>query len=138
MVPCCPIPERSSLDQVAILKRTGVQVLLDIGEKVHVIERRMFDSDVRRHFFGTVERVDAVAMRLVGYVFVYDSGTSAYVRGRELRRRIIPLGSAGLVINVAPQETNVEDVRYLEDAGRFVVTDGASFSLDINEFGRSR
>jgi hypothetical protein len=32
-------------------------MLLDIGERVHVIERRLFDTDVRRQFFGVIERV---------------------------------------------------------------------------------
>lgn len=113
-------------------------MLLDIGDKVHVIERRMFDGDVRRHFFGTVERVDTPAMRITGYVYIYDSNSSAYVRGKELRTRLIPLAASGFVINVAPSETNVEDVRYEEQGGRLTVTDGGSFSLDINEFGRLR
>ena len=113
-------------------------MLVDIGDKVHVIERRMFDSDVRRHFFGAVERVDASAMRITGYVYTYDSSSSTYVRGKELRTRLIALAATGFVINVAPSETNVEDVRYVEQDGRLTVTDGGSFSLDINEFGRLR
>jgi len=113
-------------------------MLVDTGEKVHVIERRQFDSDVRRHFFGVVERADASAMRITGYVFVYDSGSSTYVRGKEQRTRVIPLASSGFVINVAPRETNVEDVQYVEQNGRLLVTDGSAFSLDINEFGRLR
>lgn len=113
-------------------------MLLDIGEKVHVIERRMFDSDVRRHFFGTVERVDASAIRITGYVYVYDSSSTEYVRGKEQRTRIIPLAANGYVINVAPSATDVEEVRYVEQNGRLMVTDGASFGLDINEFGRLR
>lgn len=113
-------------------------MLLDIGDKVHVIERRLFDSDVRRHFVGTVDRVDSAAMRVSGYVFVFDSGPSAYVRSDELRTRIIPLAAAGFVINVAPPETNIDDVRYVEQGGRLIVTDGGVFSLDINEFGRAR
>ena len=113
-------------------------MLLDVGDKVHVIERRQFDSDVRRHFFGVVERVDSGAMRITGYVFVYDPGSSSYVRGAMQRTRVIPLGSAGFVINVAPNETEPVDVRYVEQHGRLTVTDGGSFSLDINEFGRMR
>ena len=113
-------------------------MLLDIGDKVPVIERRQFDSDVRRHFFGVVDRVDVSAMRVTGYVFVYDAGSSSYVRGSTLRTRIIPIGSVGFVINVAPPETVVDDVRYVELNGRLTVTDGGAFALDINEFGRMR
>ena len=113
-------------------------MLVDIGDKIHVIERRMFDGDVRRHFFGVVERADTSAMRITGHVYVYDSGSSTYVRGKELRTRVIPLAASGFVINVAPSETNVEEVRYVEKDGRLTVTDNGSFSLDINEFGRLR
>jgi hypothetical protein len=113
-------------------------MLLDIDDKVHVIERRLFDSDVRRHFFGAVERIDTSAMRITGYVFVYNSGSSTYERGTQLRTRVMPLASSGFVINIAPNDTNVEDVRYVERNGRLTVTDGGVFELDINEFGGSR
>lgn len=113
-------------------------MLLDVGEKIHVIERRRFDTDLRRHFFGVVEQVNASTARAVGYVFVYDSGSSSYVRGGELRTRLIPLSSDGVIINVAPHDTSVDAVRYQDENGRLVVTDGAAFKLDINEFGRNR
>jgi len=111
---------------------------LDVGEKIHVIERRRFDTDLRRHFFGIVERVTESTIRAVGYVFVYDPGTATYLRSTHLRTRVIPLASDGLIINVAPESTSVEAVRYEESAGRLVVTDGAEFTIDINEFGRNR
>ena len=114
-------------------------MLLDIGEKVHVVERRLFDTDVRRHFFGEVERVEDCAMRVRGYVFTYDSALSQYVRSDGERTRILPLGVSGFIINVVPPDTNAEAVRYeLSAQGRLVVTDGQRFSLDINEFGRMR
>lgn len=111
---------------------------LMIGEKVHVIERRRFDTDLRRHFFGVVEAASEVAFRAVGYVFVYDPGSSRYVRLDTQRTRIIPLASEGIIINVAPPETNTDTVEYDDSTGRLVVTDGGAFRLDINEFGRNR
>jgi hypothetical protein len=114
-------------------------MLVDIGETVHVIERRLFDTDVRRHFFGEVERVEAGAIRVRGYVFTYDSALSQYVRSDGERTRILPLGVSGFIINVAPPEIKADAVHYaLSDKGRLVVTDGQQFSLDINEFGRMR
>lgn len=113
-------------------------MLLDVGDKVHVIERRLFDSDVRRHFFGEIERVDSSAIRVTGHVFVFDSRSSTYIRNTQLRTRIIPLAAGGYVINVAPPDINVDDVRYVERDGRLVATDGGEFNLDINEFGGSR
>lgn len=113
-------------------------MLVDIGDYLHVIERRRFESDLRRHFFGEVERVDGAAVRATGYTFVYDSGRTSYVRSSEKRTRVISLDSSGLIINIASRESRIEDVRYEDRDGRLTVTDGASFSLDINEFGRNR
>jgi hypothetical protein len=109
---------------------------LEAGDKVHVIERRLFDGDVRRHFVGEVEGTDVMAMRVAGFVFVHDTISS--IRGAEMRTRIIPIRSRGFAINVMPPDTNIEDVRYEETDGRLSVTDGTSFRLDINEFGRLR
>jgi len=50
----------------------------------------------------------------------------------------MPLSAPGFIVNVAPADTKVEEVRYEERAGRLVVTDGGGFILDINEFGRLR
>ena len=112
--------------------------VIAIGEIVHIIERRRFDTDVRRHFVGAVEQADATIIRVVGYTFVYDHSLTRYVRASELRTRIIPLSASGLVINIAPADTQLEEVRYEDRDGRLIVTDGGSFNLDINEFGRNR
>jgi len=113
-------------------------MLLDIGEKVHVIERRLFDTDVRRHFFGVIERVEATAIRVTGYFFIYDPSSTTFVRGDKQRTRVMPLATSDLIINVAPSETRLEDVRYVDESGQLIVTDGGAFSLDINEFGLFR
>jgi hypothetical protein len=112
---------------------------LDIGEMVHVIERRGFDTDVRRHLFGVVDRVTQSAIRVTGYVFVYDPSATTFVRHKEPRTRVLPFTS-GLIINVAPVGTKPEDVEYVLDdqSGKLTVSDGGAFSLDINEFGLFR
>lgn len=111
---------------------------LAAGDKVHVIERRHFDTDLRRHFVGVVEVVTEVAFRASGYVFVYDPGTSSYARLETRRTRIIPTSSAGIIINVVSPETDIEATRYDDSSGRLVVTDGGALRLDVNEFGRNR
>lgn len=111
---------------------------LTVGEKVHVIERRRFDTDLRRHFCGVIEAVSDVAFRAIGHIFVYDPGSSSYTRIDSKRTRLIPLASDGYIINVLPPETDIDSVRYDDSSGRLVVTDGGVFRLDVNEFGRNR
>ena len=107
-------------------------MVVDAGEYVHVVERRRFDSDLRRHFFGQVQHVEGSAMRVTGYTFVYDSGATRYVRSAEQRTRIIALDSSGLIINIAPPDTLIDEVRYEDRSGRLTVTDGADPSASIS------
>jgi hypothetical protein len=114
-------------------------MILESGEKLHVIMRRNFDNDLRRHFIGEVIEVDGVLARVAGYAFVFDNTTGQFVRRRDMRTRIIGLADAGNIVNVIPPQANIENARYKQSAeGKLVVTDDQSFSLDINEFGTSR
>ena len=113
-------------------------MILQPGEKVHVVERRSFDTDIRRHFVGEVEHVDISAFRATGYAFVYDVGSTTWVRLPERRTRLVPIGAKGFLINIVPRSTNIEAVEYTEFENKLVATDGADFRLDINEFGRLR
>ena len=108
--------------------------LLKSGEIVHLIERRMFPDDVRRHFVGQIEVVSDRAIRLRGYLFVYDAGSSKFFRKPEIRTRVVPLDNR-VVINVLPEGVSVEEVHYIHDAdGNLSLTDGREFELDISEF----
>ena len=108
--------------------------LLKSGEVVHLIERRMFPDDVRRHFVGEVEAASDRAIRLRGYLFVYDSGAGKFLRKPELRTRVVALDTR-VGINVLPEGPSGEDVHHSHDAeGNLSITDGREFELDISEF----
>lgn len=104
------------------------------GEVLHIIERRLFPGDVRRHFIGRVESTSDRALRVRGFLFVYDSSASAFLRKPELRTRIIALDNR-IIINVLPEGVEPERVRYAHDAeGNLSLTGGSDFELDIGEF----
>jgi len=108
--------------------------LVEPGEVIHIIERRVFPGDVRRHFVGEIEACSAVALRAKGYLFVYDSGANAFSRKTELRTRLIPLDNR-VILNVLPKGVSVEAIRYSHDTeGNLTLADGAGFELDISEF----
>ena len=110
-------------------------MLLKPGEKIHVITRRHFDGDLRRHFVGQVVAATENTARVRGYTFVFYPGPNEYVRRPDLRERIIALSDAGNIVNVIPENVNLEDLIYrASEQNRLVVTDRKSFSLDINEF----
>jgi hypothetical protein len=111
-------------------------MILRVGEKIHVMIRRRFEGDLRRHFVGEVAEVGENAARVDGYVFVLDTGTKQYTRRPELRTRIISLTDDGNIINVIPAATRLDAVTYkMSKDNRLVVTDGEHLALDVNEFG---
>ncbi|MFH1314022.1 MAG: hypothetical protein ABIJ00_12465 [Candidatus Eisenbacteria bacterium] len=114
-------------------------MILEKGEKVHIMVRRLFENDLRRHFVGEVIEVSGDLARMEGYVYVLDSMASEYIRRRTKRIRLIGLVDPGNIINVLPPDTDLEKIKYTEGPeGGLVVTDGKALTLDINEFGATR
>jgi len=105
--------------------------VLTVGDKLHIMTRRLFADDVHPHF---VCEISAVAK---GYSFVFDSGTNSYLKHPEVRTRLFSLSDAGHIINVIPQEVDLESLEYRIVAGRLAISDSSGFSLEINEFGQS-
>jgi hypothetical protein len=117
-------------------------MILNKGEKIHVIERRAFEGDIRRHFVGEIVVCNEHIVRAAGYIFVCDRIKNEFIRKSEPRERIFSLVDARLVINVIPPETQLEKVHYTiqveKSHNRLIVTDGGKFSLDVHEFGALR
>ncbi len=106
--------------------------VLSPGEKVHLVFRRLFPGDVRRHFVGEIQAVADDQIRVTGHAFVFDEHSNEYQRKPEQRTRVFSL-STPVNVNVIPTGVDPAQVFYCERAGRLVVTDGGDFTLDVNE-----
>lgn len=114
-------------------------MILKPGEKVHIVIRRGFEEDIRRHFIGDVASASDSVARIRGFAFVLNNVTNQYLRQNEVRERIVSLVDANIIVHVLPAEADIEKAHYSKDRnGNLCVTDGKNFSLDINEFGTSR
>ena len=110
--------------------------ILKPGEKIHVIHRRRFDKDIRRHFVGTVEAYEAGLIRATGYVFVVDElNQHLFTKRPDRRTKLIPLASGDVIVNVLPEDLDTEQVRYELDGRKLWVTDGNDWRMDVKEFG---
>lgn len=113
--------------------------VVSVGDKIHVMTRRGFEGDVRRHFAGEVIAFDDRVARVRGHSFLYDQFRNEFVRRPETRTRILGLGDSGHAINVLPDEVEIGRLKYTySDDRRLVITDGRGFSLDVNEFSSTR
>ena len=112
--------------------------VVQIGDKLHIMTRRLFEEDVRRHFVGEVTAASDVLAEVRGYTFIFNPGTNEYRRLPGERTRLIALGESGHVVNKIPSDVDVSSVGYETVESRLVITDGGSFSLPVNEFGAAR
>lgn len=107
--------------------------IVEHGDKVLIVTRRLFAADARRHFVGSVDRHDGSCFRVHGYAFVLDTETSQFVRRKSQRTRLFKLDNH-LVIFILPSDTDLSKVRYeRRDGDILTVTDGASLNLNLNE-----
>jgi reverse gyrase len=110
--------------------------ILSPGEKIHVIHRRQFEKDARRHFVGEVESYEHGIARASGYVFVVDDlNKHMFVKRPDRRTKLIPISSGEVIVNVIPESVDVERVHYELKDRALHVTDGKSWRIDVKEFG---
>ena len=109
-------------------------MILNKGEKIHVVHRRHFEKDVHRHFVGVVEEYEAGVARATGHVFTVDHATYAYVRRPEQRTRLIAVASGDLLVNILPPSVDLEKIIYKQEKKSVRVTDGTDWHLDLSEF----
>lgn len=111
-------------------------MIIEKGEKIHVMYRALYENSTRRHFLGEVKMAEGPACRLEGFVFVYDKKTTEFIRKPEKRITIIDLSESGYITNIIDKEVNLENVNYKYTQGiGLIATDNNGFSLNINEFG---
>jgi hypothetical protein len=111
--------------------------VLAVGDKLHIITRRLFANDVHPHFVCEISAVEGATFRAEGYSFVFDSGTNSFIKHPVLRTRLFSLSDAGHIINVIPSAVDLNALEYHVAGGRLAISDGRGFSLEINEFGQS-
>lgn len=108
--------------------------VLELGECVHIVEHRRFETDVRRHFVGRVEALSTAGIRVSGFMFVFDQRAGSFVRKEDHRTRIFQLDNL-IGVTVLPAETNLDALTYQRDEGGLAITDGSNIRLDIAAFG---
>ena len=111
-------------------------MIIEEHEKVHIIYRALYDQSIRRHIVGEVEGVEGSICRIHGYIFIYDSKATKFVRKNRKRTTIVDVAESGYIVNVINPDVDLDSVEYRYISGEGdVVTDGKGFQMNINEFG---
>ena len=108
-------------------------MILNKGEKIHVIHRRHFDKDPHRHFLGIVDDYENGLARVSGHIFTVDFVKFNFFRRPEPRTRILALHSGDLLINILPASVDLDKVHYKTEDRSVRVTDGSDWFMDISD-----
>ena len=107
--------------------------IVDCGDRLLIVTRRLFSGDVPLHFVGIVDRATQNAILIHGYAFVLDDGK--FVRCGGQRSRVFSLDNQ-VILSVLPDDVDVSRVRYeYGENGQVFVTDGRQFRIDVRECG---
>jgi hypothetical protein len=111
-------------------------MIIEVGEKLHIIYRSLYEKSTRRHFVGEVVAAKDSLCRITGYVFIYDERLTEFHRKQGERTTLIDVAESGFITNLIDNQVVIEDIRYSyhQNLG-LVATDGKDFLLNINEFG---
>ena len=75
-------------------------MLIETGEKVHVVVRRSFETDLRRHFIGEVTAANGSIARIDGYVMIFDKNKNTFIKSPNIRSTILDLANNGYWLNI--------------------------------------
>lgn len=104
------------------------------GDKVLVIDRKIFHDDNTRFFVGVVEEYDDGVVRVRGYPFhLSPYEVTGVERHGEERVRVIAL-SGGILLYLLPRETDVTKMQMRRSPKSLQMTDGGAVTLDLTEW----
>ena len=107
-------------------------MILQVGEKVHVLVRRRFETDVRRQLVGEVLAVNESLVRLRSFTFSFEPAFNLYTRSESAREQLVSLVDGGNLVTILPGDADLERLEFRLDGNRTMLTDGA-FSIELEE-----
>ena len=110
--------------------------LLVPGDRLLVVNRRLYERDDNRLFVGEVEAFHEGIIRITGYTFVRDVLGGTIHRKSEPRTKLLSLTAGTLLVYVLPQTLQLNDVTIECDEARTWLTDGDRFSMNLSEWVR--
>ncbi|MCG8404665.1 MAG: hypothetical protein MI923_05645 [Phycisphaerales bacterium] len=109
-------------------------MILESGDKILVVHRRLFDKDENRYFVGTVEAFESGIARVTGYSFVRDFIGGLVFRKPDPRTKLLSISSGTLLVYVLSKEVPIEALEFVvSDDGGVTATDGKSLHMNLSE-----
>jgi len=107
-------------------------MLLDQGEKVHVMHHSFSDKPSGRTLIGTVELCEAGVVRIRGHIYTVDPTLGFPTRQPEAVTRFISLVNGDHVVTPLPATTVLENIIYRQDTQGLWLTDGTQWGVHLS------
>ena len=108
--------------------------MLEQGEKLLIVHRRLFEKDIPRFFVGEVQAYEAGIAKVKGYTFVKDMFSGNMKKKSGLRTKVISIASGTFIVYQLPVTVLLDSVKFsLDEDGGSVLTDEVGFSMDVSE-----
>lgn len=95
--------------------------------------RRLFEGDHARFFVGVVEGYEHGVLRACGHTWIRDGYQGLFRRKEDERTKIFALSSGTVIVYVLPSTTNLESLRFCNEAGDVFVRDDFGLCMDLGE-----
>jgi hypothetical protein len=108
--------------------------VIEQGDRVLIIDRKLFKDDNVRMFVGVVEAIDGAVLRVKGCPFHLNPYEITWTeRPGDERLRIVPL-SSGAQIYVLSREVDLAKLQLRRSPKALTLTDGHLVSLDLRDW----
>lgn len=108
--------------------------MLEQGEKLLVVHRRLFEKDTPRFFVGEVQEYEVGIAKVKGYTFIKDLFSGSMKKKPDLRTKIISIISGTFIVYHLPTTVLLDSVRFdLDQDGGLVLKDEGGYSMDVAE-----
>ena len=109
-------------------------MILDAGDKVLIVHRRLFEQDRIRLFIGNVQAYDNGIVKVSGHTWMEDFKTQKCFEKEGLRTKIFSISSGTLIVYQIPEEVHLPQLAFEKDTdGKLWLTDGLRFKIDLTE-----
>ncbi len=103
------------------------------GDRITVIDRKLFRDDNTRIFIGVVEHVDQSVLTARGWAYhVSPYEVTGTERRGEERVRLLSLSTSD-IIYVLPRDQDISKLQLKRSPKSMMLTDG-KFSMDLSDF----
>ena len=103
------------------------------GDRIVLIDRRLFKDDNTRIFVGNIEETEGSLVRARGFVFHVSSyEVAGQERRGEERVRVFSMG-AGDIVYVLPKTLDISKLMLKRSPKSMTLSDG-TYALDLSDF----